>query len=271
MKKKSTFTYSFSEKTLFVLSYIYYKLTVFHDCKSGSSIIYRAEVMWLLNQLLGTKFKLNKNSTNDFVTKFGKFTVPGDVLSTITVSPAFERRDINYLLKNIQVMVDKKQKVLFVDIGANFGLYSIIIGNAFKRKKVDIIAFEPNTTYLTHPTFSLLKKNIEQNHIKNIRAIKKGIGSKNTIKKNKIGITTVTLDSVVKPSVLKKYDMVVMKIDVDDFVLDVLKGVEKCVSTSGEALLLVEDFVDKKAINVLERKYIFDKKLTSYNSFWIKK
>ena len=267
-----SYHYTSFSKIRFYFFYVFYKVIVFHECKIGRIKIYKAEIFWFINHILKTNLAIGSESkTNYFETIFGKFTVPSDLLSTITVSPAFERLDINFVTNRIDQMLKKKHRVLFVDIGANFGLYSVLIGNKYKKRNVEIISFEPNTTYLTHPTYSLLKKNIEQNKIKKIELHKKGIGSKNTKNKNKIGISTVTLDSVLTKKHLSKYDCVVYKIDVDDYVIDVLKGCGKCIENSKYALLLVEDFVDKKSINLLAKKYSFVAKLTSYNSFWEKK
>jgi hypothetical protein len=67
---------------------------------------------------------------------------------------------------------------------------------------------------------------------------------------------------------LRKYDHVYIKVDVDDNALDVLKGINKAVSSMKKATLLVEDFVDARSVDFLEDNYRFIGKKTVYNSFW---
>lgn len=267
--KKNIFSFNSLDKIKFYLSYVYYKLFAFREIKKGTLSIYTAELLWGMNQLFKTKFSMPKLFHKDyFETKFGKFYIEPDLVSTIAVSPAFEREDINYLCKQIKEKTKKGKKVLFIDIGANIGLYSVIIGRMFK--KVDIIAFEPGTSYLSVPSYNLLKRNILINNIKNIRIYKIGIGSKNSKTKNKEGFLTKTLDTVIGKKFFQKYDSVFIKLDVDDFVLDALKGIVASVENGNDTTLLVEDFVDKRSITFLNKNYSFDRKLSTYNSFWKK-
>jgi len=263
--------YSFSVKSrfLFYISYLFYKSILFSECKSGKARIYLAEAIWLLNHFLNLHLKLpDYFKRNFFITKFGKFYVVPDLVSTIAISPAFERNDVNFLLKLISKSIKKNRKVLFVDIGANIGYYSVIVGNKFK-KNITILAFEPSTSYLSLPSYELLKKNIQVNKIKNIKSYKIGVGSENSKKKNTAGFLTKTLDSVVGKNLFKKYDEVFIKLDVDDFAIDALKGIQACVENGKNVTLLVEDFVDKKTPSFLiDHNYNFVKKLSDYNSFW---
>jgi len=261
--------YNVLSKIKFYINYVFYRLIIILECKKGFLRIYLAESIWIINQIFKTHYKLpNLFATKYFETIFGKFSIPSDLVSTIEVSPAFEREDINYLIKLISAEVSKKNKILFVDIGANFGLYSVVIGNKFKRKNLDIIAFEPNTTYLNLPTYAYLKQNIKLNNLKKVKVHKIGIGSRNTKTPNKEGFTTRTLDTVLGINFFKKYDVVFIKLDVDDFVVDALKGIQNSVNNIKKTILLVEDFVDKKSIEYLSQNYDFNKKLSTYNSFW---
>lgn len=267
MKK---YKFNLVSKCFFYFSYLFYKLILFFECKVGRRRLYLAELIWTLNQFFGLHILLPNILKRDyFETKFGKFYIVPDLVSTIAISPAFERTDVNYLLKLVGKAVKKKKKILFVDIGANIGYYSVIVGKKFK-KNIEIIAFEPSTSYLSLPSYDLLNNNIKLNHIKNIKIFKIGIGSKNTKQKNKAGFSTRTLDSVLGKNYFKKFDEVYIKLDVDDFAIDALKGIKECVNRGKNITLLVEDFVDKKTPDYLEKNsYVFLKKISPYNSFWI--
>lgn len=259
-------------KNKFYISYIYYKLRIPLDVYEGRKNILVAELIWLINNIFKKKHEIPKVfKKNYFITKFGKFYITPDVISMITVSPAFERLDTDRLENMIAKELSNKKRVLVIDIGAYFGDYCIRIGNKFSRNKnLQIIAFEPGTEYLSSSTLEQLKKNIKVNNLKNVKIYSFGIGSKSG--KNKIGILTKPLDSVLK-SEYNKYDSVFIKLDIDDFVIDGLMGIQKSVDKFKNVTLLVEDFVkQKETVNYLKKNnYDLTVKLTPYNSFWIKK
>lgn len=267
MKK---YKYSFLSRFNFFISYFFHKIIIFLECQKGTARIYLAELIWTTSQILKKEIYFpNLWKTDYFETKFGKFFIVPDLVSTIAISPAFERADVNYLLKLIRGEIKKKKKILFIDIGANIGLYSVIVGREFRRNRIDIVAFEPGTSYLSSSSLPLLKKNIQANKLTNLKLHQIGIGSIDSKKKNKDGFYTKTLDSVVGINFFKKYDTVFIKLDVDDFVVDALKGIQASVDQGGKIILLVEDFVDKKSIKYLEKNnYEFITKLSDYNSFW---
>lgn len=266
------FSYNLFDKVKFYLSYLYYKITLFKDVKKGLLTIYLAEFFWLVNMIFKTKIRLpNKLRLDYFETIYGKFYIYPDLISTIVISPAFEREDINYLVKKINKSTKQRKKILFLDIGAFIGSYSILVGNRFKRyKKLDIVAFEPNTDYLSKPTLSLLEKNIKMNKIKNIKVKNIGVGSK--LGRNKQGISINTLCGILGENFPKKYDQVFIKLDIDDFVVDGLHGILDFVNNSKSTSLFIEDFIERgKVIKFLEKNgFSFEKKYTEYNSFWTK-
>lgn len=94
----------------------------------------------------------------------------------IYLLPAFEDRTFKYYFKgtygtflsNLIKSIDTK--TLFVDIGANQGLYSILAG---QNKNIDqVISFEPSLRIS-----KLLKSNLKVNHITNCKVIQKGISN----------------------------------------------------------------------------------------------
>lgn len=269
MKK---FKFGLLEKTNFYLGYIFYKIILFKDTRIGIQSLYVAEGIWLLNQV----FKLNINFPIKFrrsyyETKHGKFYIHPDLLSTIAISPAFEREDINYLLNCLKRSAKTGKKILFLDIGAYVGLYSVLVGNELRKyKNIDIIAIEPGTEYLSLPTLELLKKNIATNNLRKIVIRNIGLGSSRGI--NHENIKTDTLEGILGKKLYGVYDEVFIKIDIDDFVVDGLRGAIGFINKVKRTHLFVEDFIKRKeVIAFLEKnRFAFDRKLTEYNSFWIK-
>lgn len=257
-------------KAKFYASYLYFKLRIPFDVKEGRINIIFAEIIWIINNIFKKKIEIPKILRKEyFRTKFGKFYITPDVISMITLSPAFERLDTDKLEKLIGEDLRKRKKVLFIDIGAYFGDYVIRIGNKFRtNKNLDIICFEPGTEYLSSSTLDQLKKNIKINGLEHIKIYEFGIGSRSG--KNKTGIITKPLDSTIKN--YSEYDSVFIKLDIDDFVIDGLKGIEKATNNFKNVTLLVEDFVKpRETFKYLEsNNYKFIKKLTSYNSYWEK-
>jgi len=135
----------------------------------------------------------------------------------------------------------------FIDIGANIGKFSIIMG-----KKIDdkgkVLAIEP------HPeNFKILQRNIELNNLKNVTTLnlacsnkkgnlqlfldEDGTGGHSTIKSkktragnNKIWVKAETLDTIIKKEKIKKVNLI--KIDVEGAEAEVLKGAIKILKKS---------------------------------------
>jgi len=131
-------------------------------------------------------------------------------------------------------------KGIFVDVGANIGKYTVIVGKALKNNG-KVISFEPMPE-----NFEILKKNIKLNKINNVFTFECGLGDKeekldlyldevgvgggahslvkdnpNTTN-NKIKITIRKLDNIVKELKLNRVDLI--KIDVEGFESNVLIG-----------------------------------------------
>ena len=136
-----------------------------------------------------------------------------------------------------------------IDIGAHFGLYSLILA---KYNKMDVIAFEP-TPY----SAGIFKANIHFNNLQSkITLWEAAVGEKlgkalfliqetdgavsNSLvdywhsdeKKNKVEVDVVNIDTVVDETVA------FMKIDAEGNELDVLKGAEKVIASSRPWILL---------------------------------
>lgn len=270
MKKK--FSYPLISRIRFYLSYFFYKLIIFKDVKQGRFRIYLAEFIWVFNQFFHQRLNLPNLFKTDYVeTKFGTFFITPDLVSTITSSPAYERLDVNKILKLIEKKLKKRKKVLFMDIGANFGLYTVIVGNKFRKyKNLDIVSFEPDTEYISLPAFKLLNKNVKENKLKNVKLHHFGLGNKDGKAKNRQWIKVRKLDSLYNKEDIKKYDVIFIKIDVDGYEKQVFQGAHNFIKNSNKLIVLVEDFIDLSIIRYLEKDFKFIAKYTKYNSFWTK-
>lgn len=131
-----------------------------------------------------------------------------------------------------------------VDCGANFGNHSLFYSQFAKS----VISIEPNVLVIDK-----LKHNIELNGIKNITLINCGVGSKNIAKMlffcatgdnlgassfienfsdqnlNSTNVSLRTLDSILTEIKVKECDF--LKIDVEGFDYEVLKGAYKTISS----------------------------------------
>ncbi len=131
----------------------------------------------------------------------------------------------------------KLDKGVFLDIGANVGKYSVILGKQLKDKG-KVFSFEPEPSNL-----QALIKNLKSNNLTNVKIIPLACSDKKAIlnfyinknnsgghslkykTNNKISVEANTLDNLLKPFKLKRVDL--MKIDVEGAESDVLKGAIK--------------------------------------------
>ncbi len=146
-----------------------------------------------------------------------------------------------------------------IDIGANIGYYTLLLAKVCKR----VYAIEPDKE-----CFEILKKNIEENNLKNVILINKAVSDKvemvsfahnndnhgdgkidlrsqiSDIRK----IKTIKLDDVIK----EKVDLI--KIDVQGHEPQVIAGAEKIIAKYSPILFL-EFNGDYKMINFLKKYY----------------
>jgi len=131
----------------------------------------------------------------------------------------------------------------FIDIGANIGKYTIMIGRKIKGR---VIAIEPEKK-----NFEILKTNVKLNKLNNIILINSACSSKNGQRKffldetgteassfyqekvqssKTIAVQTKKLDNILNELGIKKVDL--NKIDVEGAEADVLKGAIKTLKNS---------------------------------------
>jgi FkbM family methyltransferase len=152
----------------------------------------------------------------------------------------------------------------FIDIGANVGLYSL---HASKRvgSNGTVIAFEP-----AEVTFKRLIENIQINDLKNIDAHKLGLSDHEALlelnisesgyeawntfvqsKDNKFSkkelVQVKTFDAFFEQNYSNVDDIALVKLDVEGFELNVLKGAKNLLSRERAPVFIVE-FTDDNAI-----------------------
>lgn len=181
----------------------------------------------------------------------------------------YEEKQLNFLCQWINI----NKPEVFIDIGANFGLYSLQIAKLFKALKV--ITFEPVPT-----TFNKLKLNIKINNLeKNIKTFNFGLSNTEGIKKMialqrknyiqsggfsfNIPKRKIAKDEIIqfhKSKVGDKFlkfknKKIVIKIDVEGYEDKVLLGIKNLIQ-SNKIFLQIE---------------IFDKNFNKINKFLLKK
>jgi FkbM family methyltransferase len=221
------------------------------------------------------------NSRGEFIVKFKNvrlfINVKDPIDKIIFYRNEYEEKQIKFLSDWIK----KNKPYIFIDIGANFGIYSLRISKLFKMLKV--IAFEPVLT-----TFNKLKMNIKINNLgKRIKTYNVGLSNANGLKKMvalkrrnyiqsggfsfnipKRKLTNEEISQYNKTlkgdGVLKfKKKKIVVKIDVEGYENKVLLGIKNLLKNN-KILLQIEIFDDNfKKIN----KLLLEKRFKLINKF----
>ncbi len=171
----------------------------------------------------------------------------------------YERYETALLLSQI-----KKDSVC-VDVGANIGYYTLLMAQVAKR----VYALEPEPKSLL-----ILRKNIEENKLKNVVIVERAASNKegeffmklgrenygdNRIigkkdDKNGILINTCTLDKILE----NEQYISLIKVDVQGHEPEVVEGAKKILKKDKPTLFLEYtpgDYKDKKMINFLQKNY----------------
>jgi FkbM family methyltransferase len=221
------------------------------------------------------------NSKDEFIVKFKNvrlfINIKDPIDKIIFYRNEYEEKQIKFLSDWIK----KNKPNIFIDIGANFGVYSLRISKLFKMLKV--ITFEPVLT-----TFNKLKMNIKINNLgkriktynvglSNVNGLKKMVALKRrnyvqsggfsfNIPKRKLTDEEITqYNKTIKgDEVLKfKKKKIVVKIDVEGYENKVLLGIKNLLKNN-KILLQIEIFDDNfKKIN----KFLLEKRFKLINKF----
>lgn len=148
-----------------------------------------------------------------------------------------------------------RENDLFVDIGANIGSYTILGAN---ETGAETIAFEP-----VPKTFDILKMNIALNGLENVRAFNVGLGGKKEISKFTKSLDTINhvaleFETDALEVQMDKFDNLIdinkttlIKIDVEGFEAEVLKGMDGALKNSNLKGIIIE-------MNGSGKRYGFD-------------
>lgn len=167
----------------------------------------------------------------------------------------YEKNETKFLKKII------KKGFNFVDVGSNFGYYSLLASNIV-GKGGKVFSFEPDPY-----NFSVLQRNIATNHLDNVLCINKAVGEKserinfyidadnlgrhNLISnwsKNVLTVDKISLDSFFPKGF--KIDMV--KIDIEGGEELAILGMKKIIQTNSSIKLLIEFFPERIKQNNLK-------------------
>ena len=167
--------------------------------------------------------------------KINNFIFEVDIRESIERKTYFIREYEKKRMDQLHRFSKKINSEILIDIGANIGFYSILSSDCFKK----IYSYEPNER-----NFKVLKKNIENNKLKNIKILNFGLGENEEILKgnsNTKGELFQTSGFAISKDnkegervAIKKGDDVLqlknkaltIKIDVEGFELFVLNGLK---------------------------------------------
>lgn len=288
---KSGFRYGIINRVGFYVKYFLRKtFSIWFEVRRPKTRMFLYEMMYSARKLLDPNSLMPSPFGTDVVeTMFGKFRIRPHTVDMSNVSPAFERDDINHLLGLLKRLKGEGKRVLFLDVGADLGTFTVTAGNGLKgHEGFGIMAFEPAPS-----SFALLEENVRLNGLENVvRTYELALWSQDAGELDfrfnpltpgssglliegaeKLKVRAKTLDSVLveeeEGADVGRYDVLVFKMDVEGVESEVLNGAKKTLEAARETYLLVEDFINPEIIGYLENIGAeFLVKLTPYNSWW---
>ena len=233
-----------------------------------SGITFRDKLLiflWLINQKKGLKNEIYiKNKTGLFYFPKGGYSVwESSIYDGNDIKPYFKLKDGT-----------------FIDVGANIGKYTLILGNRLKDMG-KVISIEPEKR-----NFSVLKKNVKINKLNNIILENVALSNKNgviklylskgagrhSIKKvtgNKTFVQGIKLDDLIKK--YKITDVNLIKIDVETAEVEVLEGAMKTIKKNSPKMIIeILSNENLKKIKDLIPEYNF-KKISKIDNYLYKK
>lgn len=258
--------------------FLYYKLRILIDCSFGRRRLCLAELFHFLNAVFHTNFQMPESNTiHEIETIFGRFKFIGDNYGYSILSPAFERPDIELFIQNLQKSLKKGKKILFLDIGANVGLYSVGVTRFVRNKKLSIVGFEPDPVY-----HRLLLENLKTNAVPGTRVFNVALGNRSqsvrvpgfglngdTVLRGDVVFQLKRLDSVLPAAFYKKFDEIFIKMDIEGHEEEAFDGAQYLLRSGKKIRLMIEDCVNPTIVTYLRNHaFRFITKITPYDSFW---
>lgn len=276
----------------FVLSYVLHKtLLLPRDVRSPRLRMLVYEAVYSVCRLLGrSPLRLGFLHIRQVETRFGTFHVRPGTIDAACASPAFERQDVDLLLAELDRGVRAGRDIVFVDVGADIGTFTVTVGNHLGGgSSAKMLAFEPSSS-----SADLLRRNVDANGLTGLTDVRQralGDGSTSTatltfdldepgcsgldVEALRVRVGRVVCEQVevstldVELAELPELDLLVIKVDVEGFERAVLDGGRASIARATETLLLVEDFVDRRVVAHLRAGgWSLVGKVTPYNSFW---
>ena len=204
--------------------------------------------------------------------------VDNGVESSLYYFGTYEKGTLNFIKTHLT------EGQVFFDIGANIGLMSIFASYCV-GKSGRVYAFEANPE-----TAKLLKYNIDLNTISNITIVDKAVGNQNgkikiynnwagnrggaSLIKPEQETTSFEVD-LIKIDDITEYNSInigLIKVDVEGFEMDVLKGLENILSTPTPPKLIIECSADRNNnYDSVYEIYHFIKKVNNYKIYKLSK
>jgi FkbM family methyltransferase len=286
----ATFSFSGTERLRFYISYLNGKTwRLLKETRSPKFRLFCYEVVYSLAMALHRRVPRLKFLRINYVEHHrGKFRVRMGTHDIAIASPAFERRDVDYLIASMRTILAANDQVLFLDIGADFGTYCITVGNVFSSANVKIVAYEPIGS-----SFQMLESNVELNQLDESIVLRRfalgatdesfcwmiteaGGFAQSTIDRSKrrthdserVGLTTLDKETHIIDGWFGEAALV-MKIDCEGAEICILEGGAAFIGRFSNVFLLVEDFVDDSIVDwLINNDWELITKLKPYNSFW---
>lgn len=276
-------SFGFFAQTKFYLFLPLNKLTAIFECRNYRVHLLIAQCIALIPRFLNPLRVFPPHSPQIHLkTVLGDFYIRQTVTDLCIGSPAFEREDIEEVIKQMELSLKKRRKVVFIDIGASFGKYTVSLGVRLKKfsKNLRILSFEPEPE-----AYRLLKKNVKLNNLTNVSVFNVALSDRvskkyfyieefqnmyitfNIYSRGKVLVKTNKLDNFLK-FLPKGCQEAYLKIDVEGHEQYTLRGCNKLIERLPKIVLLIEDMAGNNLVDYLESKFSFLKKITPYNSFW---
>ena len=274
---------------LFYLNYFYRKLfTNIFEIVQPRWAAYLLHMAYIASKFFKQLQWQNLADFNEIVTTEAHYFIRPKTFDAICASPDYERPDVDLTKQLLAAELAQGETVLYLDIGANIGCYSIRVANAFRNTEgLSILAYEPY-----QESYDLLQRNIHVNDlsgkicarntalgetpgtsplcINDIDAGSNSLSPRGPTSGKIFHVSVSRLDDdEIAWKARKNATAVFLKLDCEGMEVPALRGGKRFLAEIPNATLMVEDCVDSRVQQFLANQHweLFAK-LTPYNSFW---